>query len=128
VTVLEELAELNFGDFEGRTYNEIAAAHPEFYAEWMANPTKVHFPGGESFAEMWKRVSTALARLRATHAGLTFGIVAHGGVNRIILAEALGLCAENIFRIAQRYAALNLVQYYGEQPVVELMNIFAAAT
>jgi alpha-ribazole phosphatase len=128
VTVVEELAELNFGDFEGRTYNEIAAAHPELYAEWMANPTKVHFPGGESFAEMWKRVSTAVAKLRATHAALTFGIVAHEGVNRIVLAEALGLSAENIFRIAQRCAALNLVQYYGEQPVVELMNISAVAT
>jgi alpha-ribazole phosphatase len=122
VVTLEDLAELDFGDFEGKTYDEIAVEHPELYGEWMANPTKVKFPGGESFSGMWTRVNAAVRKLREAHAGSSFAIVAHGGVNRIILAEALGLPAENIFRIGQGYAALNVVQYYGDTPVVELMN------
>jgi alpha-ribazole phosphatase len=128
VETVEDLAELDFGDFEGKTYNEIAAEHPELYGEWMSNPTMVKFPGGESFSEMWTRVNAAVAKLRAAHAGSSFAIVAHGGVNRIILAEALGLPRENIFRIGQTYAALNLVQYYGDTTVVELMNDSARAT
>jgi alpha-ribazole phosphatase/probable phosphoglycerate mutase len=128
VETVEDLAELYFGDFEGRTYHEIAAEHPKLYAEWMANPTKVRFPGGESFSDMWTRVNAAVRKLRAAHAGSSFAIVAHGGVNRIILAEALGLPAENIFRIGQGYAALNLVKYYGDATVVELMNDSARVT
>jgi alpha-ribazole phosphatase len=122
VETVEDLAELHFGYFEGRTYDEIAAEHPELYAEWMANPTMVKFPGGESFSDMWERVNAAVAKLRSAHAGSIFAIVAHGGVNRIILAEALGLPTENIFRIGQGYAALNVVKYYGDATVVELMN------
>jgi alpha-ribazole phosphatase len=128
VETVEDLAELDFGDFEGRTYDEIAAEHPELYAEWMANPTMVKFPGGESFSDMWERVNAAVAKLRTGHAESIFAIVAHGGVNRIILAEALGLPGKNIFRIGQGYAALNLVKYYGDATVVELMNDSARVT
>ena len=49
-------------------------------------------------------------------------IVAHGGVNRFVLADALGMSAEKIFCIGQRNAALNLIRYYRDTPVVELMN------
>jgi alpha-ribazole phosphatase len=128
VETVADLAELDFGDFEGKTYDEIAAEHPELYAEWMTNPTMVKFPGGESFSEMWTRVTAAVTKLRAAHAGSSLAIVAHGGVNRIILAEALGLPTKNIFRIGQGYAALNLVQYYGDTAIVELINDSARAT
>lgn len=120
--VLDDLAELHFGDFEGKTYEHIASQDPEFYSRWMTHPTEVCFPGGESFRDMQQRVLNAVDRLLQSHAGTAFGIVAHGGVNRIVIANALGLPNENIFRIGQRYACLNLIRYYDEYPVIEIMN------
>jgi alpha-ribazole phosphatase len=122
VTAVEELAELDFGRFEGQSYSEIALTHPELYSMWMQHPTEVQFPSGESFEQMRQRVLRAVLTLRDRHNGRSFAIVTHGGVNRIVLANALGLASENIFRLAQRYAAINLVRYYGEHPVVELIN------
>ena len=114
--------ELDFGDFEGRTYDDIAATHPEIYRKWMETPTEVRFPNGESFAQMRVRVLDGYRILLARHRHQNVGIVGHGGVIRIILADALGIPDTNIFRIAQRYGALNLIRYPDGYPSVELVN------
>lgn len=116
------LRELDFGDFEGRTYDEIAAKYPEMYQQWMEHPTETQFPGGESFGEMSVRVIAVARELRSRHAGHSIALVTHGGVIRIILAEALGMAAANIFRIGQRYGAINLIRYFEDTPLVELVN------
>jgi len=60
--------------------------------------------------------------LRQEHCGESIAIVSHGGVNRILLAEALGIPPARIFRIGQRYAAVNRIDYFGEEPLVEIIN------
>jgi alpha-ribazole phosphatase len=125
VQILEGLCEIDFGDFEGLTYEEIEKQYPELYQRWMTRPTEIHFPGGESFAQMQTRVIATTTKLCQRHQGQSIAIVSHGGVNRIILAEALGMPATHIFRIAQRYAGLNLVTHHEGVPTVELVNGFA---
>jgi len=49
-------------------------------------------------------------------------IVAHGGVNRIILCELLGIPLENIFRIEQEHGAINIIEFHDNYPVVKLVN------
>jgi alpha-ribazole phosphatase/probable phosphoglycerate mutase len=122
VITVPDFRELDFGDFEGRTYDEIAATHPELYRQWMETPTEVRFPNGESFAQMRVRVLDECRVILARHHDQTVGIVAHGGVIRIILADALGIPDANIFRIAQRYGSLNLIRYFDAYPSVELVN------
>ncbi len=122
VTVEERFREIDFGDFEGRLYGDIAQEYPENYREWMEHPTETQFPNGESFVQMQARVVDAAHELYARHRGETIAIVSHGGVNRILLAAALDVANANIFRIAQRYAAMNLLTLIGDYPSIELMN------
>lgn len=122
VVVEDRFREIDFGDFEGSRYDEIAQTHPKIYRQWMEHPTETQFPNGESFAQMQVRVIEAAHELYARHRGEMISIVSHGGVNRILLADALGLPDENIFRMSQRYAARNLVTLIGEYPLVELIN------
>jgi alpha-ribazole phosphatase/probable phosphoglycerate mutase len=122
VEIVEDLRELDFGEFEGRTYDEIAAQYPDLYRQWMERPTGTRFPGGECFGDMCVRVLESTSRLRTRHEGESIAIVAHGGVNRIVLADTLGMDMAHIFRIGQRYGALNLIQYFGNDPVVEMIN------
>src|SRR5207302_3360680 len=65
VLVDEGLRELDFGELEGRSYDEIAASDPELYRAWMERPTTVRFPGGESFADLKARALKSLERIRA---------------------------------------------------------------
>ncbi|HZT30861.1 MAG TPA: alpha-ribazole phosphatase [Bryobacteraceae bacterium] len=122
VTIEPALREIDFGDFEGRTYDEIAARYPALYRQWMETPTTVQFPNGESFERMRRRVLTAFAALRRGHQGSAVAVVTHGGVIRILLGSALRSPRGCLFRMAQRYAALNLLSYLGDHPSVELLN------
>ena len=121
-TILESLREIDFGAFEGLTYDDISMRYPDAYAEWMTRPTEVMFPGGESFAVMAARVRDALERIRRTHAGETVAIVSHGGVNRVALAAVLELDTRHIFRLAQPYACANVIDYVDDEPLVRVMN------
>lgn len=123
VRVETALREIDFGDLEGRSYDEIAQVYPEVYRRWMEHPTETLFPNGESFALMKMRVLMVAHGLYELHRGETIGIVSHGGGNRILLAEALGIPSANVFRIGQRHAALNLLRFLGDYPSVELMNL-----
>jgi alpha-ribazole phosphatase len=122
VETVAALRELDFGEFEGRSYDEIAAMYPDVYQQWMERPTETHFPGGESFPEMYARVIAATRDLRSRHTRQSIALVTHGGVIRIILADALGMDPANMFRIGQRYGAVNVIRYFGETPFVDLVN------
>ena len=119
----ERLAEIDFGAFEGRTYDEIQAGHPELYDRWMAAPTTIRFPGGESYADVRVRALAALSELRVAHAGATSVVVTHGGVIRAIVGEVLVIPDERIFRLGQDYLGRTTIDWYDEEPVVRSVNV-----
>jgi alpha-ribazole phosphatase len=120
VVIDDDLREIDFGDLEGRSYDEIAATDPELYRAWMERPTTVSFPGGESFAELKIRALEALDRIRAAHEAAV--VVTHGGVLRAGLAAWLGIPDEAIFRLDQRYGGVTIVDWLDGVPLVRLMN------
>jgi alpha-ribazole phosphatase len=122
IEVVEDLREIDFGDFEGLAYDEIAARYPDLYRRWMETPTEIQFPNGESFPAMRVRVLRAFDAIQREREGQTVAIVSHGGVNRILLAWALQMPDNCIFRLAQDYAATNLLELVDGLPSVQLLN------
>ena len=116
----DDLRELDFGDFEGRTFDEIAEAEPELYRIWMETPTEVRFPGGECYTDLKARTLRALERSVAI--GESIVVVTHGGVVRGALAEWLGISDQAIFRIDQRYGGITIVDLIDGFPLVRLVN------
>jgi broad specificity phosphatase PhoE len=122
----DELREIDFGELEGRRYDEIAETQPELYQRWMEAPTTVRFPGGENFADVRRRGLRALDRIRAAHECAV--VVTHGGVARAGLAEWLAMPSEAIFRLDQSYCGVNVVEWLGDVPVVRLLNGYGAVS
>ena len=120
--VRPDLRELDFGELEGRTYEEIAASEPALWRTWMETPTAVRFPGWESYADLRARVAKALEEIREQHSGSVVALVAHGGVNRALLAPALGLRDDEIFVIPQNYGAVSVVDWHVDSAVVHSVN------
>jgi alpha-ribazole phosphatase len=116
----DDLRELDFGDLEGRTFDEIAANEPQLYRAWMETPTQVRFPGGESYGDLKARALRSLARIGAEHEGAI--VVTHGGVIRAGLAEWLAIPDEAIFRIDVRYGGITVVEHVGGTPIVRMVN------
>jgi broad specificity phosphatase PhoE len=64
-----------------------------------------------------------LSRILAERAGSTILLLAHGGVNRVILFDALKLDLSNLTRLDQSYGCINIIDYYDDSgPVVKLVN------
>lgn len=120
--VRDELREIDFGDIEGMTFDEVRARHPALYEAWMARPTTVTFPGGEGFADVRRRVLAVGREILAVHTGATAALVAHGGVIRALLADALRVADEDIFRIDQSHGAISVVDYLQDTAIVRLLN------
>jgi alpha-ribazole phosphatase len=120
--VEDSLRELDFGELEGMLYKDIEAARPELFREWMETPGSVRFPGGEALADLRARVRPAVAEIRERHEGEVVALVAHGGVIRIVLADALDLTDGAFFRLGQAFGGLSVVDWVDGSPVVAVVN------
>jgi len=118
----QDFRERNFGLWEGMTFTEIKEKYPAEFESWANNPLKYSPVGGESTVEVRERVIPPLNRILNSHKGENIAVVAHGGVNRIILCHFLGVPMENIFRIEQDYAAVNIIEFWDKYPVLKLLN------
>jgi broad specificity phosphatase PhoE len=116
----DDLRELDFGELEGRTFDEIAASEPDLYRAWMETPTRVRFPGGESYADLKARAVRSLERIWDEQDVAV--VVTHGGVIRAGLASWLGIPDEAIFRIDVRYGGVTVVERVAGTPIVRMVN------
>lgn len=122
----ERLCEIDFGDFEGRTYEEIEREHPDLFRRWMETPTEIEFPNGESYERLQARALLALSSILDNHRRDTVAVVTHGGIARAILADCLSIPNAGLFRIDQSYGALSIVDWIDGVPIVRLINGGAA--
>jgi broad specificity phosphatase PhoE len=130
--VIHDLRERSFGIWEGLSFTEIREKYPAEFESWAVNPLKFSPPDGESTIEVKDRVIKVLDLIlnsatgrqcdSAAKTNTNIAIVAHGGVNRIILCHIMGTPLENIFRIEQDYAAVNIIEFWEKYPVVKLIN------
>jgi alpha-ribazole phosphatase/probable phosphoglycerate mutase len=118
--VVDDLREIDFGELEGRRYEEIERTHPELYRAWMERPTEVRFPGGESFADLRARTLRAFDAILSTHESSI--VVTHGGAIRAGVAAWLGMPDEAIFRLDQSYCGVTIVEWLDGTPIVRLLN------
>jgi broad specificity phosphatase PhoE len=117
-----ELRERNFGLWEGMSFSEIREEYPLEFGNWAENPLIYSPPGGETTASVERRTLDAWYKIVAGHPAGRIAVVAHGGVNRVILAHILGVPLEYIFRIEQEYGCINIIEQWPRYPVVKLMN------
>lgn len=88
---LEEIRELNFGFWEGKTYAELK--HLPAYRHWLDHLLTARPDGGETFAEFGDRIKLGFAVIKKQiHASgaKESTIVTHGGVIRFLMSLAGG--------------------------------------
>jgi broad specificity phosphatase PhoE len=119
---VEALRELDFGDWEGQRYEDIATSAPALYQAWMENPTEITFPGGESYTLLRARVLAALRDIVRKHPEACVALLAHGGTHRVVLGHALGLRDRDVFRLDLSYASVSVVDLLADTAIVRLVN------
>ncbi|HEF4762395.1 TPA: alpha-ribazole phosphatase family protein [Pseudomonas putida] len=102
----QNLQELHFGAWEGQSAAALMETDAEGLRLFWADPYSFTPPQGESVAEFSERVLSAIARLHAAHAGERVLLISHGGVMRLLLAQARGLPREQLLNVEVGHGAL----------------------
>jgi probable phosphoglycerate mutase len=108
VTVLDDLAELDFGDWTGRTFDEVRQ-DPRWPA-WASHRSLSCIPGGETMRAVQRRVVEAIMEMRAQHPDAAVVAVSHGDVIRAALVFALGMPLDFYARLEVATASLSTVR------------------
>lgn len=114
--------EMDMGDWDGKDWEEIDRRYPGRKKFHFTNLNRFHFPNGEYWNPFRNRVLKGLKEIIGENQGKTILLVAHAGVNRIIIAQALKLPFKNMFFLDQAYACLNIIEYFGSYAMVRLVN------
>jgi ribonuclease H / adenosylcobalamin/alpha-ribazole phosphatase len=115
--VEDDLAETDFGKWEGMTFAEVQARWPEELSAWLAS-TDVAPPGGESFAAVTRRVVAALNRLLAAHEGKTLVLVSHVTPIKTLACRAMLAPPAAMYRIHLDVASLCEIDWFADGPAV----------
>ena len=122
VIICAELREINFGELEGLTFNEISQLHPEVTELWRQRSYKLKFPGGESVDEFNSRVSQFVSRLKNHAPQDTVLIVAHSGSLRSLICYLLSIDSERRWQLRLDLASLSILETYPEGAIISLLN------
>lgn len=101
--------EIDLGAWEGRSFDGIKSDFPDAFKQRGKDIENFQPPLGESFKDLYRRVVPAFENLTSIYPGKEILIVAHAGVNRIILSHLLNHPLSRLFDIPQDYAAMNMI-------------------
>ena len=113
-----ELRELDFGLWTGLGWDEIEARFPGAISERMADLESYRPPMGESVGDLIQRSWKVIRQVVSDCRGKTVAVVSHGGVNRAVIARAIGLPVQNIFNMHQDFSCMNVLDFFPDGPVV----------
>jgi len=130
VIVHDGLKELDVGQVDGLTYEEMKAQHSEFFARWMADFTSVRLPGGGTLPELQEQCCTALDEIVTEHRALECSdkdqkrvvLITHYFPILSVLCRSLGLELSQSRRIRLDVASICVLDFNSSRPVLVSLN------
>jgi len=100
------LREINFGQWEGLTWNEIEQTHSAYAQRWVAEYPDLPAPNGESFSNFERRVLSEVKLLSMKAMNGSIAVVTHGGVLRTVMCRLCGHSEEEAWKSATPYCSI----------------------
>ncbi len=120
--ICADLNDIDYGDWQFKTFDDANATDPALFAAWFASPQRVRFPRGESLQDLAARAADALRFVLKRHRGDTIVLVSHDSFNRALLLHCLDLALSSYWRIAQSPCCLNEIDIAGDKVSVLRVN------
>lgn len=112
------IKELNFGIFEGLTYDEIVKTYPEESKKWKSEGIDYFYKNGESIKELNNRVVSFIEEIKNNDK--TYLIITHFGVINSILCYYISENINNFWKFKSDLASITTIEFIDGFPV--LMN------
>lgn len=118
------IREMNFGKWEGLTYDEILKGYPEKADKWVKDYTNVPCLEGESLQMFYDRISEAFDRIKEdTKQDETVLIVAHSGVIKGILTKELIGSVDSFWKFKIDNGGIAILEYDHDFPILSALNM-----
>lgn len=124
VVSLHDLRECSVGRWEGMAWDVIKAEQPEAHERFFADPVNTPHPGGESYGDVYRRCVPAIQQILERHPGQNVVVVAHNMLNRVYLAEHVGIELKHARKLRQANCCINLLHHRaGKTELVTLNSV-----
>jgi len=120
--VVPELYEMDYGTFIGRSVPEVGDEMDQVFDAWRMGFVDHAFPGGESALLAQHRIRPFATRLVSLAEGSDVAVVAHGRINRVLLATVTGAGLQRLEEFPQSNAAITEVEVGAGRAVVRRLN------
>ena len=111
VVPVEGVKELDLGDVEGVSGEEMRALWPAVYTAWRENPATVVMPNGESLAQLQDRAWSAWLALETAHSEIdSLVVVSHNFAIRTLVAKLLGMPLSNFHRMVLGLSSICIIE------------------
>jgi probable phosphomutase (TIGR03848 family) len=120
VQMADELNEIDFGDWTGRTLADLNDL--EEWRRFNVFRSTSRIPNGEAMVDVQGRMLRLIERLCPAHPEQTVALVSHGDVIKATLAHYLGVSLDLFQRIEVSPASVSLVRIARYGPEVLLIN------
>lgn len=117
----DRLKEINFGIFEGLTYNEICQSYPLESKKWISLKSEYKFINGESLLDLSKRVQSFVEEIKNTDK--TYLIITHSGVINVVLSIYLTENLNNFWKFKCKLASMTVLEFVDNYPVLEFFSL-----
>ena len=107
---VEALNEINLGDWEGKTFDEVRSEWEQIYEARGRDFAHVAPPRGECFADVQKRTVPAFEKILKECPGGDILVVAHCGAIWTLICHYCGLDLNDIFYFLMEYCGVNKLQ------------------
>ena len=122
LTVIDDLREIGFGDWEGKTREMLLRERPEEVAAFYANPVENTPNGAEPVTEFLSRITGVLAALPHQYEEDHLLAVAHAGVIRAAIVFALRADANSLYHIHVPNAGFSRIMIDAQQTTLGFHN------
>ena len=119
MSTLQDLGEVRYGDWTGRTIKELAKE--PLWKVVQATPSAARFPDGESLYEMQARAVLAVERLRGAHPKQTVAVCSHADVIKAVVCHYLGMHLDLFQRVVVSPASVTAIAF-GPVPYLARLN------
>lgn len=120
--IRNDLIEVNFGDWEQLTFEEIARESPELVDGWANRESDFAFPGGEAISAFHQRMKTLGKSLFSDPADSLL-LITHGGVIRHLLCYYLGLSMFDYLKFEIETASLTHLHLHSNGATLNSLNV-----
>ncbi|MGL6106612.1 histidine phosphatase family protein [Romboutsia sp.] len=118
----DTLKEINFGDFEGVTFEEIKNNNPEEFDKMVKEGYNYKYPGGESLIETYDRVAKEIDKIISENKDNNILVCSHGGTIRNIITHLISKSYEYHWNFRVDNASVSILEIQDGFTVINTMN------